>query len=1277
MEISFNKNDENNNDNYKLITQNENEKTKSPKLKSKISSPKKQYKESSFMSKKFSLIDEIKKSKEERMTKSDNKRKASMSDDLRRGEIKKFDLEIDKKEGKIKKKDGVNRKFLRKNPKKSIPSKYKRKNNFVNKIKVVGTVSAKLNALIQRLEQNNASAENTSSNQYGNKVVMAPRIKAALEKFNKKKEEKPEIIHYDNGHQKYKRKNKASQEEKDIREDLSNGDNYENENYEEEYEEDEDCEEEVEEEEDEGEEKDDDIQNQKRIYRRNAKIRTIKKRRTRDNDSGKKLNEINDNMKDNIKKKKRKRGKDNNSKDEEDEYDDEYSNLFDEHWKKKRIERKKKKDNSKGNSSQESEECDDEEEYEEGIIAGKSSNNENSFDVSKKYRKKKKKRNFEFSEDKSEKNGGSDKKKNLKENGKENNKREDFNNEQGIIRLKKELVCHKSGHGDTIIKSTSKGDIFYRPEEKESNKKENDSINKINIRNDSFPSQNPINMIQKRTSLVKKQNVNNGGISKTIENKGNKSDNLGSGIILTIKKRFVKNIEYEKFLYKNYVITDFKSKSNGKKNIKEILKYIPFKQAVFTLYANYENNNDDVYDKKIVKGKVDSSSLKKSININDNMNNKNNKLNNINDENNDYKNNGIPPIDSSYNDDISSKIQSYKIINNIIDENSKSFIDNTSINEYKNNQNNNGQKYTNAIKYYGNNETENGVQNRISVDKHNNNIIEDISANHSKNYKNTINNYNNMNIDILDDNNKNFNSIVLNKTYKNSLYNDKELIEKNFDNTKNKISSKNYNNNVHNSDNDKIITDYFLNSNIGKYYNNNDINEEVVKNYKNEISVIKGNNNNEDLNDDQIIVKNIGEMKKYNKISGDIKENSMNWKNSVSMKNYMKNGDINGNKENILKNYKSISIDKYYNNNGNNDDIEYNSKKNKYDISLKKYNKNNNVLDDTSNLIENDACRKKYNNNIILIENKNKVSMEKKNNNVNNLDYDLKSFKTTISMIKNKKIMKDFDDNSKTFKINMKKDNKSDIDANPISIKNVIQTIKNNSINEMNENSQYNNNFSEKIYINNNGNDELKKKVIINNQSRKIYKNSNVMDEKVHLNSISANNYNICHFEKKLNEIERIKEELLNKNININNEFKKRQKRYQSILLSDGKDFLELSNNLNEINKNNGVLEKNRNLKRKKMSVFQIVKRRGIIGNVEDNENLENMNTDSEKTKKVQFNNLNTKKPIQNDKENIKINKSKDGEKYILFKFKADLKKINKKEKWILEPSETNSFTLK
>ena len=134
----------------------------------------------------------------------------------------------------------------------------------------------------------------------------------------------------------------------------------------------------------------------------------------------------------------------------------------------------------------------------------------------------------------------------------------------------------------------------------------------------------------------------------------------------------------------------------------------------------------------------------------------------------------------------------------------------------------------------------------------------------------------------------------------------------------------------------------------------------------------------------------------------------------------------------------------------------------------------------------------------------------------------------------------------------MKKYDKCDIDENPTSIKNYFHLIKKSSINEMNENSQYHKNLnSEKKYINNNDYDELKKKIIINNQSIKIYKNNNDMDQKAHLNSILAKNHNISHFEKKLNEIEKIESQFINENINFNNEFKKRQKKNQSIILSE------------------------------------------------------------------------------------------------------------------------------
>ena len=107
---------------------------------------------------------------------------------------------IEKKESgeKRKKKDGINRKFIRKNAKKGVNQKKKYMNgNNGNKIKVVGKVSNKLNALIQQLTKNTEEKPvEKIENPIGEKVVIAPRIKAALEKFNKKADERPKIYHY-------------------------------------------------------------------------------------------------------------------------------------------------------------------------------------------------------------------------------------------------------------------------------------------------------------------------------------------------------------------------------------------------------------------------------------------------------------------------------------------------------------------------------------------------------------------------------------------------------------------------------------------------------------------------------------------------------------------------------------------------------------------------------------------------------------------------------------------------------------------------------------------------------------------------------------------------------------------------------------------------------------------------------------------------------------------------------------------------------------------------
>ncbi len=87
----------------------------------------------------------------------------------------------------FKKPSAKKNKYIRKNAKKNIIRK-NRDSNVGGTIKVVGKVSAKLETLIQRLEQN-AGNDRISNTRIENKHIIAPKIKAALEMFNKKKEE--------------------------------------------------------------------------------------------------------------------------------------------------------------------------------------------------------------------------------------------------------------------------------------------------------------------------------------------------------------------------------------------------------------------------------------------------------------------------------------------------------------------------------------------------------------------------------------------------------------------------------------------------------------------------------------------------------------------------------------------------------------------------------------------------------------------------------------------------------------------------------------------------------------------------------------------------------------------------------------------------------------------------------------------------------------------------------------------------------------------------------
>ena len=134
---------------------------------------------------------------------------------------------------------------------------------------------------------------------------------------------------------------------------------------------------------------------------------------------------------------------------------------------------------------------------------------------------------------------------------------------------------HRSNRGIKILKENK----YENP----MNDNENNINNKnlINLNSSILSEQNPINVIQE---------INNNDRGKyhfIIEYNTNadksKKKNSDTGNIISIKKRFSKNIEFEKFLCKSYVITNYNSKSNGRKNTKEMIKYIPTKEINFAL----------------------------------------------------------------------------------------------------------------------------------------------------------------------------------------------------------------------------------------------------------------------------------------------------------------------------------------------------------------------------------------------------------------------------------------------------------------------------------------------------------------------------------------------------------------------------------------------------------------------------------------------------------------------------------------------------------------------
>ena len=222
------------------------------------------------------------------------------------------------------------------------------------------------------------------------------------------------------------------------------------------------------------------------------------------------------------------------------------------------------------------------------------------------------------------------------------------------------------------------------------------------------------------------------------------------------------------------------------------------------------------------------------------------------------------------------------------------------------------------------------------------------------------------------------------------------------------------------------------------------------------------------------------------------------------------------------------------------------------------------------------------------------------------------------------------------------------------------------------------------ILFNNNTNDINKRKSNFKQGGRKSvftsFNNNNLLN--------LAKRFDISRYEEKLTNIQKMKNALMNEAKTINSEYAKKRKRYQSILVADAKSFNDFGSRLNT-SKEHSILKKKNNIKtNQRLSVFQILQKRGI--NPTFHENLYTDSNESFNKKRVKFssrfsvfhnqnNNKNKGKKLENipEKEEEVIKESIDGVKYIVFQNKNVLKKIYKKENWKLNKSNVISIFLR
>ena len=213
-----------------------------------------------------------------------------------------------------------------------------------------------------------------------------------------------------------------------------------------------------------------------------------------------------------------------------------------------------------------------------------------------------------------------------------------------------------------------------------------------------------------------------------------------------------------------------------------------------------------------------------------------------------------------------------------------------------------------------------------------------------------------------------------------------------------------------------------------------------------------------------------------------------------------------------------------------------------------------------------------------------------------------------------------------------------------------------------------------------------KKRTNKNKNKNKVHKSICVTNNNNFLFDLSKN-YNISKFDETFTNKDKKKNSQILDKKSINTEIEQR-KRHKSIYLNNNFSLNEFSKKFNKNNNNIKATQKN-NGKKKRLSVYEILQKRGFNADF-----LQNTNTESNQrqNKRVKFNNKNltnhhlnkaeetTLKEIpekENEKEDELIKETNSGVKYIVFQNKNELKTIYKKEKWNLSISKITSIFLK